>query len=363
MSRNRSVLFGLIFFCRALFAGSYELVPILDGFRSPVHVTNAGDSYLYVVEQAGKIKKIDPYGAVSTFLDIQSQVTSGGETGLLSVAFHPQYATNHRYFVNYTANVSGALHTIIAEINSETHAQREILRIRQPYSNHNGGQIAFGPDGYLYIGMGDGGSAGDPQNNSQNKQSLLGKMLRIDVNGAEPYAIPPTNPFALNGGRAEISAWGLRNPWRFSFDSETGALYAGDVGQGAREEIDIIEIGKNYGWRVMEGTLCFNPLFNCNKTDLTMPIYEYPRSEGYSITGGFIYRGPLLASLQGQYIYADYGSTKVWALKYDPQTGEATNTLLAQTGVPISSFGEDANRELLVVGHTGTIYQFYEMER
>jgi glucose/arabinose dehydrogenase len=290
-----------------------ELQKFADGFTRPVYLTHAGDGSgrLFVVEQAGVIKIVrDGKISATPFLDIRDRVESGGEKGLLSVAFHPKYKENGRFFVNYTGRRDGVLKTIIAEYRvSQTNpdvadrTERVILEIEQPFANHNGGLNKFGPDGLLYIGMGDGGAAGDPFNFAQNLESLLGKFLRIDIE-KEPYAIPQDNPFV---GRAdaqgEIWAYGLRNPWRFSFDRCTGRLFAGDVGQDRIEEIDLIEKGKNYGWRIMEGSQCFDPPSLCNTQGLELPIAEYDHSLGCSVTGGYVYRGTQFPTLIGHYLF------------------------------------------------------------
>jgi len=352
------------------FGAPISLKPIVtSGLNSPVHITHApGESdRLYIVEQAGRIKVYEN-GLLSTFLDIRQLVRSGGERGLLSVAFHPQYNTSGskhegRFFVNYTANRANPnplrrpdLYTIIAEYKE---GKEKILKeIYQRYSNHNGGQIDFGPDGFLYIGMGDGGSGGDPNNHAQNKRSLLGKMLRIDVNkkGAL-YGIPEDNPYADGvEGEKEIFAIGLRNPWRFSFDRKNGTLFAADVGQGTKEEIDIVENGKNYGWRVTEGTVCHRPAQGCDKTGLESPIHDYGRNDGFSVTGGFVYRGSQSPTLAGKYIYGDYGSGNIWALE-EQADGTWKNELLLRSGHSISSFGEDLNGEIYLADHSGKIYQ------
>ena len=272
-----------------------RLQPLATGLESPVYVTHAGDGSgrLFVVEQAGVIRIIRNGRLLARpFLDVRSRVISGGEMGLLSVAFHPQYASNGRFFVNYTAN-SDSLRTVIAEYRVSDapdvagRAERVLLEIAQPYRNHNGGLNLFGPDGMLYIGMGDGGSGGDPHNNGQRLDTLLGKLLRLDVNGEAPYGVPRDNPFVGRAGaRGEIWAYGLRNPWRFSFDRATGRLFLADVGQNRWEEIDLLEKGGNYGWRLMEGAHCFNPETGCSTTGLILPIAEYGRELGCSVTGG-----------------------------------------------------------------------------
>jgi glucose/arabinose dehydrogenase len=343
-----------------------ELQKFADGFMRPVYLTHAGDSSgrLFVVEQAGVIKIVREGKTLSTpFLDIRDRVESGGEKGLLSVAFHPKYKENGRFFVNYTGRRDGVLKTIIAEYRVSQknpdvadRTERVILEIEQPFANHNGGLNKFGPDGLLYIGMGDGGAAGDPFNFAQNLESLLGKFLRIDIE-KEPYAIPQDNPFV---GRAdaqgEIWAYGLRNPWRFSFDRCTGRLFAGDVGQNRIEEIDLIEKGKNYGWRIMEGSQCFDPPSLCNTQGLELPIAEYDHSLGCSVTGGYVYRGTQFPTLIGHYLFGDYCSGRIWSLTEDPQ-GRWTMRQLIDSPFSISSFGEDEQGELYVIHYGGAIYR------
>lgn len=343
-----------------------ELQQIAPGFTRPVYLTHAGDDSgrLFIVEQAGVIKIIRDGKILSTpFLDIRDWVESGGEKGLLSVAFHPQYKENGRFFVNYTARKEGILKTVIAEYkvsaaNPDTadRAERVILEIEQPFGNHNGGLNKFGPDGFLYIGLGDGGAAGDPLNFAQNLESLLGKMLRIDVD-KEPYAVPADNPFVGKpNARGEIWAYGLRNPWRFSFDRCTGRLFAGDVGQGRLEEIDIIEKGKNYGWRIMEGSQCYDPPTLCNTQGLELPIAEYDHSLGCSVTGGYVYRGTQYPALIGHYLFGDYCSGRIWSLS-ENSSGRWTMRQLIDSPFSISSFGEDEQGELYVVHYGGAIYR------
>ncbi len=346
-------------------------------FTRPVDLQHPGDGTdrIFVVTQSGIIYVFENNPAVASanvFLNIQSRVNSAGnEEGLLGLTFHPDYAQNGYFYVYYSAatprrsvvaryQVSGT-NPNAADVNSEF----ILLEFNQPYSNHNGGQIAFGPDGYLYIASGDGGSGGDPQNNAQNRANLLGKILRIDVDnisGSNNYAIPPDNPFAGNtsGWREEIFAYGLRNPWRFSFDPETGWIWCGDVGQNAREEINIIEKGKNYGWRIMEGEICYNPPTNCNTTGLTMPIWVYGHNSagGYSITGGYVYRGLSVPELNGKYIYGDFVSRRLWALSYGGAIPTTNQVLIDNTGKNISSFGVDKNNELYILGFDGLIHKF-----
>lgn len=341
-------------------------------FGSPVDLQYPGDgsNRLFVVEQGGTIRVIENNPTVNTaptFLDIRSRLVAGGEQGLLGLAFHPDYEENGYFYVNYTA--PGPLRTVISRFQvsagnplaADTSSEQILLTIPQPFANHNGGQIGFGPDGYLYIATGDGGSGGDPQGNGQSKRSYLGKILRIDVNDSSDrynYAIPPDNPFVgtTDGTLEEIYAYGLRNPWRFSFDLPTGRLWTGDVGQGAWEEVDIIESGKNYGWRIMEGFHCYNAS-TCDTTGLTLPVWEYAHNNtgGVSITGGYVYRGPSLPSLTGKYIYADFISGRIWALAYENAT--ADNTLIRDTNLEIAAFGTDRDGELYFTAFNGYIYK------
>lgn len=343
-----------------------RLLPLEGRFSRPVGLFHAGDGSgrLFIVEQAGVIRAWKA-GKISTFLDVRDRVTSGGETGLLGLAFHPKFAHNGRFFLNYTSK-TGGLQTVISEwrVNPasgevDRKSERILLTIPQPYANHNGGQIAFGLDGYLYVGMGDGGSANDPHGHGQNRATLLGKMLRIDVNRQDkgkPYGIPPDNPFAnVPKSAPEVWALGLRNPWRFSFDRASGLLYAGDVGQGAREEIDVIRKGENYGWNVMEGTICTPGVRKkCDADGMTPPIFEYPRSDGTAVIGGYVYRGRAIPMLFGYYLYGDFGNGKIWALQYDGQQVRGWFHLLS-SGRNISAFGEDEAGELYVVDYNGTI--------
>ena len=341
------------------------LEPVLSNLSSPVFLTSArdGTNRLFVVEQPGRIQVLQPNATTpSVFLDITARVLDGGERGLLGLAFHPQFAANRRLFVNYTREGDGA--TVIAEYrvsaanpNLVDQAETVLLVIPQPFANHNGGMIAFGPDGFLYIGMGDGGSANDPGNRAQNVEDLLGKMLRINVdqpNGSVPYSSPPDNPFfGATAGRDEIYATGLRNPFRFSFDRSTGQLYLGDVGQGVREEIDIITRGGNYGWRVFEGTRCtgLGPAA-CNPANFVAPIAEYEHTGGRcSVTGGYVYRGTRATLPAGTYVFADFCTGEIFQLQ------GTTMSPVRDTAVQISSFGEDEAGELYVVGLGGTVHR------
>lgn len=347
--------------------GPLTLEPAFPGlsFDRPVDLQYPADGSdrLFVLEQRGAIRVFenDPQAAsADIFLDIKEKVLYGGEQGLLGLAFHPNYAENGFFFLDYTA--SDPRRTVIARYRVDPSNPRQadpgsevvLLEVDQPYGNHNGGQIRFGPDGYLYISLGDGGSGGDPQGHGQNTETLLGSILRIDVDNpsaGRPYGIPPDNPFVEGGGRPEIFAYGLRNVWRFSFDGET--LWAGDVGQNAYEEIDIIEKGKNYGWNVMEGNHCYQPSTGCRREGLEPPAWEYPHADGRSVTGGFVYRGSRLPDLRGRYIYGDYVTGRIWAL--DPESRD--NVLLAGTNRNISSFGLDRQGELYVLAFDGKIYQ------
>ncbi|MGQ9644329.1 MAG: PQQ-dependent sugar dehydrogenase [Ignavibacterium sp.] len=341
-------------------------------FTNPLDLQHAGDgsNRIFVVEQAGRIKVFPNNSSVTAtkiFLDITDRVTFGSETGLLGLAFHPNYENNGYFYVNYTA--PSPLRTVVSRFqvsstnpdSADKNSEQILLTFNQPYSNHNGGCVAFGPDGYLYIATGDGGSGGDPQNNAQNITNLLGKFLRIDVDNPQPplnYGIPPTNPFADSTNtsiRKEIYAYGLRNPWRFSFDPVSGWLWAADVGQNSWEEIDIITNGGNYGWRCYEGNHPYNTS-GCNGTYI-FPIWEYSHSDGISVTGGYVYRGQNVPELYGKYIYGDYGSRKVWSLFYDG-VNPPSNTQITTAAGPITSFGVDQNNELYLVSFNGKIYNF-----
>ncbi|HZS41854.1 MAG TPA: PQQ-dependent sugar dehydrogenase, partial [Polyangia bacterium] len=324
----------------------------------------------FVVEKGGAVKTFPDANptAATTFIDISARVdAANNESGLLGMAFHPSFATNHQVFLSYDTpdNTSPAgFHSVISRFVSndggatlDQASEQVLLTIAQPFTNHNGGNIVFGPDGYLYAGFGDGGSGGDPMKNGQNVNVLLGKMLRLDVDGGTPYAIPPTNPFASGGGKKEIYAWGLRNPWRWSFDSVTGELWCGDVGQDLYEEIDKIQLGGNYGWNVMEASHCYNAA-TCNMSGLILPIAEYDHSVGNAITGGYIYRGTAITSLIGTYIYGDEVSGRIWGLFYDT-TGKATpQVLIDNSGHNISSFGQGNDGELYLCSYgDGKIYK------
>jgi glucose/arabinose dehydrogenase len=342
---------------------------ISDALDQPLYVTHAGDDSgrLFVVEKAGRIVMLrDGQPAADPFLDISDRVgSSSSEQGLLSVAFHPQFAQNGRLFVDYTDH-SGD--TVISRFqakgdSADPDSEKVLLKIDQPFPNHNGGLVLFGPDGYLYIGMGDGGSGGDPQGNGQNRKSLLGKLLRLDVDNGDPYAIPSDNPWPSGDeARPEIWAYGLRNPWRFSFDRTTSDLYIADVGQNQYEEIDRQPAGsrggENYGWNTIEGKHCFRGS-SCDSAGLVAPIAEYDHSLGCSITGGYVYRGAAFPRLQSLYFYGDYCSGRIWAL--NPAAPPALQQPeLLRSRLRISSFGEDQAGELYLTDLSGGLYQVVE---
>lgn len=346
------------------------LQPIASNLSSPVHLASpSNDDRLFIVEQPGRIRIVQNGALAQTpFLDIRTKVLSGGEQGLLSVAFHPSYSTNRHFFVYYTdKNGDIQIERYTALQSSPNVADPasawSILNIPHPTnSNHNGGQLAFGPDGFLYIGTGDGGAGGDPPNNAQNRSVLLGKLLRIDVNPASsaPYTVPSSNPFVSTANaRPEIWAYGLRNPWRFSFDRVGNVLYIADVGQNRKEEINAVasvQPGVNYGWRITEGSDCFSPPMLCDKSGLTLPVHEYPTADGNcAVTGGFAYRGSAIPQIAGLYFFSDYckGGLRSFRLV----NGAATDVREWNAGVggAITSFGEDRNRELYVISHGGTV--------
>ena len=342
------------------------LVPFAAGLDQPDNIANAGDARLFVLEQPGVIRIVEPDGSVlpTPFLDISSRVSCCGEQGLLGLAFDPGYAANGRFYVDYTDNAgntqvsrfSVTANPDVADPNGEV----GILSVVQPFSNHNGGDLQFGPDGYLYISLGDGGSGGDPQGNGQNGQTLLGKILRIDVDGGSPYAIPADNPFVGDPGTLdEIWALGLRNPWRFSFDRSTGDLFIADVGQASREEVDFQPAasggGQNYGWRCYEGNAAYD-LTGCGPAgDYVFPIHDYTHADGCAITGGFVYRGSQFPALLGHYLFADYCSGKLWALSPDGGGGWNVDDV-GQFPINFTSFGEDAAGEIYAAAQAGAIY-------
>ena len=351
-----------------------RLERVVTGLISPVGITSAADGSgrLFVNEQGGRIRVIAADGTLQegAFADLHERILWGGEQGLLGLAFHPDFAHNGRLFVDYTRDPDGA--TVIAELHSadgqsaDPDSERILLVIPQPYPNHNGGQIAFGPDGSLYIAMGDGGAGGDPQDNGQNLQVLLGKLLRIDVDATpdpgKAYAVPPSNPFALGGirpgdGLPEIWAYGLRNPWRFSFDRTTGDLYIGDVGQENWEEVDRQPAGstggENYGWSLLEGTHCYTAL--CDPNGTTQPIAEYSHQLGCAITGGYVYRGTAQPALVGAYLYADYCGGTISLLTMNGSV--VVQEIALTTPLHIASFGQGEDGELYLVDDgRGSLY-------
>ena len=360
-----------------------ELRPVGSGFANPVLLTNAGDGSgrRFVVEQTGFVRTLAGGPAGTPFLDVHTRVACCGERGLLGLAFHPSFATNGKLYVNYTRASDGA--TVIDEYRvtsnpnnvDENATRRQLLVIGQPYANHNGGGMAFGPDGYLYIGMGDGGSGGDPEDRAQNLNSLMGKMLRIDVNGTssgKAYRVPSTNPYVGKSGLDEIWARGLRNPWRWSFDRITGDLWIADVGQGSWEEVNRSTAssgggrGVNFGWDDMEGRHCYEPTSGCLTSGRALPMVEYAHQVGgadnCSITGGYVYRGVHFPLLRGGYFFADYCSQRIWVVSAAGPS-QAVATLLPISAPNISSFGQDEDGELYVVSHGGAISQIVELTR
>ena len=389
-----------------LFAEEKNLSSVLiaDGYKKPVFITSSPNNakLLYIVEQAGLIKIINDGKKLSRpFFDINKRVVNpnrpGDERGLLGFAFHPNHTNNGKFYINYMDNDGN---TIISEFstNSELRAdhksERIILKLKQPYGNHNGGDIQFGPDGYLYISIGDGGKAGDPLNAGQDLSSLFGKIIRIDIE-QKPYGIPKSNPFfGQKDKREEIWAWGLRNVWRFSFDKQTGDKYLADVGQNKWEEVNFepasSEGGLNYGWRIMEANHCYDPKENCPTEGLIKPIIEYPNDanhpafafriieelsfsetdvEGCSVTGGYVYRGQKIKSMQGQYIFGDYCSGNIWTLKvvngkainFKNRT-EEINIGGGEFTTYISSFGQDSDGEIYIIDYNGGIYKLIESD-
>ncbi len=329
-------------------------------FARPLGLVSApGDArHLYVVEQGGRIWRVDTAGrGRHLFADVRDRIDDGPqEAGLLGLAFHPGYAHNRRVFLSYTAP-GDPLVSILAEYRTraggrlEADSERVLLRVAQPYGNHNGGHIAFGPDGFLYLGLGDGGAAGDPHGHGQNPRTLLGSLLRLDVDSSRPYAIPPDNPFASGGGRPEIWAFGLRNPWRFAFDPDGGALWLADVGQDAWEEIDLIVRGGNYGWNIREGAHCFRTR-RCRREGLVDPVAEYGHQYGCSVTGGEVYRGRALPALHGWYLYADYCSGRLWGFDTARRPVQPV-LLLEHPGLRPAAFGRGPGGELYVADHGG----------
>ena len=376
-----------------LFSNKLYVELISSEFKKPVYLTapNSQSDTLFIVEQIGRIKTIIHGKKKKTLLDIMEKVHQskmpGDERGLLGMALHPKFMENGKFYVNYV-NRKG--NTIISSFTcddqslmAESSSEEIILNISQPYSNHNGGQLAFGPDGFLYVGLGDGGYAGDPDANGQNLETLLGTILRLNIDKEKPYSIPLDNPyFGHENVREEIFCSGLRNPWRFSFDVKTGDIYIGDVGQSSWEEINYISLndafGSNFGWNVMEGSYCY-PIENvCNMDNLTMPIFEYPNNANYiktligwnqndaqgcSVTGGYVYRGDLIPKLQGRYFFGDYCTGKIWSftiVNNELSDYAQWEIIGIKEDLYLSSFGEDGNGELYMINHTGSIYKIID---
>lgn len=340
---------------------------VAEGLSNPVFLTApAGDDRLFIVEQPGRIRIVKAGSLLAVpFLDLQQRVSGGGERGLLSIAFHPDYATNGHFYVDYTdldGDTQLERYTVSTDPDRADPATAEpILRVTQPFSNHNGGLLTFGPDGMLYIGLGDGGSGGDPQGNGQNRATLLGTILRIDVDTGVPFAVPPDNPFVGQAGvREEIWAWGLRNPWRFAFDATAGVLYIADVGQNSFEEVNAMPAsvaGLNYGWNVMEGASCFPAGANCDPTGFTLPVLDYDHSQGCSVIGGFVYRGPSIPSVVGHYFYSDF--CRGFLRSFRLEDGAAVDRQDWDVGPlgQVLSFGEDAAGELYILSGNGRVFR------
>ncbi|MGG7033708.1 MAG: PQQ-dependent sugar dehydrogenase [Flavobacterium sp.] len=346
------------FICHSQIIG---LQSFATGFKNPVEITHAGDDRLFVVEKEGIIKILNPDGTVDPipFLSVKDQVSTGSEQGLLGLAFHPNFASNGLFYINYT-NLNGD--TVIKEYSNFSGDDRILLTIPQPYANHNGGSLKFGSDGYLYIGMGDGGSGGDPGNRAQNINELLGKMLRIDVNSGSPYGIPSNNPYVGKNGADEIWAIGLRNPWKFSFDKSNGNLWIADVGQNAIEEINVAPASQaelNYGWRCYEGNSDYNTSGCSPKNSMKFPLATINHSTGAcSITGGYVYNGTKYPNFQGLYFFSDYCKPQIGMLK---ATGEITFSVNF-SGNNFSTFGEDQSDELYIASlANGTIYKITDI--
>ena len=342
-----------------------HFTPVVAGLDWPVFLTSpAGDRRLFVAERTGRVRVVAGALLARPFLDVGALITSaGGEQGLLGLAFAPDYKRSGRFYVDYTdvdGNTKVVRYTVSSDPDSADPASAEVLlEVAQPFANHNGGMLAFGPDGMLYVGLGDGGGAGDPQGNGQDRGALLGKILRLDVRGAGAYAVPAGNPFS-SPDRPEIWCYGLRNPWRFSFDRATGDLYIADVGQNSREEVDVAPAaqgggrGLNFGWNRMEGLACYSPSTGCDTTGLVMPMLDYDHGQGCSVIGGYVYRGSAIPALRGHYLYADWCGK--WVRSFRDSSGRAQErTSWATLPSQPLGFGEDAAGELYVLLQSGVV--------
>lgn len=344
---------------------------VADGFNNPIYLTApAGDARLFVAEQAGRIWIIENGQKLgAAFLDISGRVSSGGERGLFSLVFHPDYGVNGIFYVSYTGSNGASRierYSVTSDPNvADPNSDKLILTVPQPASNHNGGLIVFGPDDMLYIGLGDGGGSGDPDGNGQDTSTLLGSLLRIDVDGGDPYAVPADNPFVGRSGADEIWAYGLRNPWRFAFDREAGDLYIADVGQNRWEEVSVApagDAGLNYGWNVMEGAHCFasDP---CDSSGLIIPVLEYGHSDGCSITGGYVYRGNAIPEIQGRYFYSDWCEGFLRSFRYSGGSVDDERQWSVGDLGRVLSFGQDSAGELYILSGNGSIYRLVESGR
>ena len=349
------------------------LQEVVSGLDFPLFLTAPpGDAdRLFIVEKGGRIRIVRNGSLLAApFLDLSAKVSGGGEQGLLGLAFHPDYAANGRFVVDYTDR-HGDTRIAVYRVSSnpdlaDPASEQIILTVAQPFSNHNGGMVVFGPDGKLYIGMGDGGSGGDPQGNGQNRNALLGKLLRLEVSATGQGSVPADNPFVgEQGARPEIWSYGLRNPWRFSFDRQTRDLYLADVGQNAHEEVDVSTAagqfgrGLNFGWNRMEGSSCYSPSSGCDQNGLVLPALDYGHSQGCSITGGYVYRGSAIPAIQGLYFYADYCEGWVRSFRWNGSaTAEEREWASLRPGGQVTSFGEDARGELYVLSSNGKVFRF-----
>jgi glucose/arabinose dehydrogenase len=358
MCRCATAFLLILLFSLPLQAAELSLAPMFGGktFDQPVFMRQSPlqDNHWFVLEKGGKLFRLGSDGSDRRLvIDLSERVEAGPmEAGLLGFAFHPAFADNGQVYFSYTRDGS-PLTSVLSRFRSrdggrsiDPASEQVLLEVNQPYSNHNGGHIAFGPDGYLYYGLGDGGAAGDPQGNGQNRHTLLGAMLRLDVDGKPPYGIARGNPFVKGGGRSEIYAWGLRNPWRWSFDRESGELWVGDVGQNSWEEVDRVGAGDNLGWNHWEGNHCYRRS-DCSAEGMAMPVAEYSHRVGCSITGGYVYRGEAIAALYGDYIFGDFCSGRIWAL--DSEDDKASPRMLLLSGKRIASFAEDRAGELYLL--------------